>query len=407
MAQKPKRGTGMPLPPAPPEGGPDDQDYVYMSPSEQQAVQPYYGLPLMTPEMRRYRVGGRQMMDPRNFEYIKRKREEARTQGTRLKKGGPVKKKYAAGGEVGEADRPEERGPVGLHYNRYLERMRKAKEDELRNQPSSAAFERALLNAKKATRGPDAGGSERLAREAAEAETARKSRVAEAQRGQRFWERALEDEGKRINQRRDPTRVEDNGYKKGGKVGKYADGGMVEIEIKVGGGGKHKMPDGSMMYDDEMEDAEEYKKGGRVKKMAAGGTTGGSPIVPAGVDITAGGNRPVGGGRTMPGNFRNSPNMQPRPRPVVAPSRPGMPIGAPVGTGGPRGLMPRPGMPGSATGPTPNIGGVPGAIMKKGGKVMAKAPVKKAAGGKVAAKPVAKKAGGRVAAKPMTKGRKK
>lgn len=62
-----------------------------------------------------------------------------------------------------------------------------------------------------------------------------------------------------------------------------------------------------------------------------------------------------------------------------------------------------PGKPGSATGATPNIGGMPGAIMKKGGKVMAKAPVKKAAGGKVAAKPVAKKAGGKVAAKPMGK----
>jgi hypothetical protein len=151
MAQKPKRGTGMPLPPTPPEGGPDDQDYVYMSPGEQQAVQPYYGLPLMTPEMRRYRVGGRQMMDPRNFEFARQMREKA-AQGTRLKKGGPVKK--------------------------------------------------------------------------------------------------------------------------------YEEGGMVEIEIKVGAGGKgkHKMPDGSMMDDSEMEDAEEYKKGGKVKKMAKGGATGGKWI---------------------------------------------------------------------------------------------------------------------------------
>jgi hypothetical protein len=61
-----------------------------MSPGEQQAVQPYYGLPLMTPEMRRYRVGGRQMMDPRNFEYARQIREKA-AQGTRLKKGGEVK----------------------------------------------------------------------------------------------------------------------------------------------------------------------------------------------------------------------------------------------------------------------------------------------------------------------------
>lgn len=48
---------------------------------------------------------------------------------------------------------------------------------------------------------------------------------------------------------------------------KYEGGGMVEIEIKVGGGGKkgkHMMPDGSMMDDDEME-SEEYKKGGAVK----------------------------------------------------------------------------------------------------------------------------------------------
>lgn len=70
----------------------------------------------------------------------------------------------------------------------------------------------------------------------------------------------------------------------------------------------------------------------------------------------------------------------------------------------------RPGMPGSATGPTPNIGGMPGSMLKKGGKVMAK-PVAKKAGGKVAAKPmgkpVMKKAGGRVAAKPMAKGRKR
>mgnify|MGYP000423273259 CR=1 FL=1 len=55
-------------------------------------------------------------------------------------------------------------------------------------------------------------------------------------------------------------------------------GGMVEIEIKVGGKGKHKMPDGSMMDDHEMEEGEEYKKGGRVKKMAKGGATGGKWI---------------------------------------------------------------------------------------------------------------------------------
>ena len=102
MAQKPRRGESLPQPPTPPEGGPDDLDYVYRTPGELQSVQPYYGLPLMTPEMRRYRVGGRQMTDPRQFEYMQRKREEARTQGTRLKKGGPVKK-YQKGGMIEEA----------------------------------------------------------------------------------------------------------------------------------------------------------------------------------------------------------------------------------------------------------------------------------------------------------------
>jgi hypothetical protein len=66
--------------------------------------------------------------------------------------------------------------------------------------------------------------------------------------------------------KRQPRRL-----KKGGPVKKYEGGGMVEIEIKVGGGkGKHKMPDGTMMDDDEME-SEEYKKGGRVKKYQEGG----------------------------------------------------------------------------------------------------------------------------------------
>ena len=62
--------------------------------------------------------------------------------------------------------------------------------------------------------------------------------------------------------------------KKGGPVKKYEGGGMVQIEIKVGGGGKrkgkHKMPDGSMMEDEEHE-AEEYRKGGRIRKYAEGG----------------------------------------------------------------------------------------------------------------------------------------
>ena len=97
---------------------------------------------------------------------------------------------------------------------------------------------------------------------------------------------------------------------------------------------------------------------------------------------------------------------QPAPRPMGPLLGPGPKSDGPYMPGSPLNpLRPpvAPGQPGSATGPTPNIGGMPGAIMKKGGKVAAKAPVKKAVGGKVAAKPVAKKAGGKVAAKPMGK----
>jgi hypothetical protein len=52
----------------------------------------------------------------------------------------------------------------------------------------------------------------------------------------------------------------------GGRVRKYAEGGKVEIEIKVGGKGKHMMPDGTMMEDDD-DDMEDMP----VKKMKAGG----------------------------------------------------------------------------------------------------------------------------------------
>jgi len=81
-----------------------------------------------------------------------------------------------------------------------------------------------------------------------------------------------------MRRNREEARTQGTRLKKGGPV-KYEGGGMVEIEIKVGGKGKHKMPDGSMMDDHEMEEGEEYKKGGRVKKMAKGGATGGKKFI--------------------------------------------------------------------------------------------------------------------------------
>lgn len=63
--------------------------------------------------------------------------------------------------------------------------------------------------------------------------------------------------------------------KKGGMVKKYSEGGAVEIEIKVGGRGKHMMPGGEMMEDDDMEEG--YREG-PPKKMKAGGKVPGNFI---------------------------------------------------------------------------------------------------------------------------------
>jgi hypothetical protein len=161
------------------------------------------------------------------------------------------------------------------------------------------------------------------------------------------------------------------------------------------------------------------------------------------------------------------PMPSPNPRPVPGPGRTPNPFtvdARPIGPGG-MNPVPRPGMPGSATGPTPNIGGFPvndrgtgstptpktrtpndGGTLGPGSQSVARGvelsrnmgldnpvadanrfvasranqvgsmanqlfgrafkkggPVKKPVGGKVAAKPVTKKASGKVAAKPMGK----
>jgi hypothetical protein len=135
---------------------------------------------------------------------------------------GPAKKstkvkKYADGGRVAGDDVPEERGPSGIRYNRLLRERRANREREKEFEPDLRS-EQILLGAKRAARGPDAGGSERLAREAAADAARRRDRTAFYQGNARRLERMLDDEGARIGQRRDATRVEDNGYKKGGLV---------------------------------------------------------------------------------------------------------------------------------------------------------------------------------------------
>jgi len=68
---------------------------------DRSGLDPMARYPLATSRDPGYVVGGPQMTDPRHFELMRRNREEARTQGTRLKKGGPVKK-YQKGGAVEE-----------------------------------------------------------------------------------------------------------------------------------------------------------------------------------------------------------------------------------------------------------------------------------------------------------------
>lgn len=219
---------------------------------------------------------------------------------------------------------------------------------------------------------------------------------------------------------------------------KYEEGGMVEIEIKVGGGGKrkgmHRMPDGSMMEDDEHE-AEEYRKGGKVKKYQKGGA------VDDGKDKYPSERKMLEKGLARTRQRRADMDVEVDPtgdREAVmsAPFRVQRPSAFYPLTGrdyvGPRQQMERERARREAEvqrrgdvarrSLEDRIDTMENALSemgskenkqnyRKGGMVKPKAPVKKAMGGKVAAKPMAKpvmkKAGGRVAAKPMAKGRKK
>jgi hypothetical protein len=133
-------------------------------------------------------------------------------------------KKYKEGGEVGGPDIPEERGPVGLEYNKLL-RSRRFFQDEERRADNSLPRDGFALR-RAAGPGMRSLSNEELAKLSAQEETAKRRAVGHAQGMQRFYEQLLNREGKKINQRRDPTRVEDNGYKKGGLI-KKASGGRV------------------------------------------------------------------------------------------------------------------------------------------------------------------------------------
>ena len=131
----------------------------------------------------------------------------------------PVRK-FQSGGRVNDSDIPEERGPVGLRYNQLLSGLREMRQHELEAEQSmpSVDFERRRRNLER--QNFNAPGSEALARQAAQNSTRRNAQVASAQGAQRLYESALDEEGRRIGQRRyaNPAEMRDAGFKKGGKV---------------------------------------------------------------------------------------------------------------------------------------------------------------------------------------------
>ncbi len=94
--------SDLPLPPRPPSRGPMRRRDRGMT--EDEVMRDHSGLsPLARQPMMRnsdsgYTVGGKQMMNPDNFEAANRMREDAR-KGTRMRSGGKVKK-MASGGSV-------------------------------------------------------------------------------------------------------------------------------------------------------------------------------------------------------------------------------------------------------------------------------------------------------------------
>ncbi len=96
-----RRGEDLPLPPRPPRRQPQQQPRGQTEEEimrDRSGLDPLARYPMMTSEDPGYIVGGQQMMDPLNFEYMRRRKEKFQREGVRLKKGGPVKK--AAGGKV-------------------------------------------------------------------------------------------------------------------------------------------------------------------------------------------------------------------------------------------------------------------------------------------------------------------
>jgi hypothetical protein len=192
-----------------------------------------------------------------------------------MKKGGIVK--YQEGGRVNNADIPEERGPIGRRYNIFLNDLRAERRREQEEGRYSPDFEQRMARTAPSRHGPmrDPDAEDRAAyagRRSAE----RTRRVGSAQNVQRDIERSLEEEGRRIGQRRyaDPSKMEDAGFKKGGMVKPKAKpvakkaGGMVAAKPKAA---PKKMMKGGMVAKPKVAAKSKakpmpFKKGGVIKK---------------------------------------------------------------------------------------------------------------------------------------------
>lgn len=131
-------------------------------------------------------------------------------------------KKYQRGGRVqDDSDIPEERGPRGLLYNSLLRDLRASRERErraARNNNEGTEFEWVLRDLENQGFLPPT--NEQLAARAGRESAINNETIGGEQRLQRLYERLLEREGKRIGAapRYSQGRLEDSGFKKGGKV---------------------------------------------------------------------------------------------------------------------------------------------------------------------------------------------
>lgn len=171
---------------------------------------------------------------------------------------GAAPKKFQRGGRVeDDSDRPEERGPVGLRYNRLLKALRDTQEmereaDRYRGTDGQAWWARNELLRLPEEEVRAMSPNERAAYRAAEAQERYQSRKGLAQRMQRRVERDLEAEGRRIGAapRYSSGRMEDAGFKKGGKISspkakKFQAGGPVMGQQVGGGSLPPRMPNGT------------------------------------------------------------------------------------------------------------------------------------------------------------------